>query len=363
LDGEKKVMMLRALYYPHTDVTNPLILKNALLLWDSLETIVPRTAWSPRRVPGNRLMNEAVDLIVRPRVPTTAERKEAHRGLEGMTEAGVVDSLIRQAPPAWRRRDYLIYPEKFLHETWRMLKHGNLARWDTATADYGVPPTVGYLMMSLLADACAGTQIQKITDRVDAYTWLSDHHARALGSRSVTGLDVSQVAPAYDRLVSLSLEVLDAREISMSRLLEFRKREYKRGGADFSAMRRRYLKALQTHIKRVGSEARSAGDVLELNHQFKEELRQDLTDLKAELNVTSLKTLFSKEVAVSAIICAGCLVSPIAGLTALSSQVGAVGVIPLLKAAVDYRASRRAALQKHVSSWLYMAGRSAFDLR
>jgi hypothetical protein len=33
--------VLKALYYPHTDVTSPLILKNALLLWDSLETIVP----------------------------------------------------------------------------------------------------------------------------------------------------------------------------------------------------------------------------------------------------------------------------------------------------------------------------------
>ena len=33
--------MLKALYYPHTEVGNPTILKNALLLWDSLETIGP----------------------------------------------------------------------------------------------------------------------------------------------------------------------------------------------------------------------------------------------------------------------------------------------------------------------------------
>lgn len=355
--------MLKALYYPHTDVTNPLILKNALLLWDSLETIVPRAGWTPRRVRGERLVNEAVDLIVRPRVPTADERSEAHRGLEAMTEAGVLDSLIRQAPAEWRQRSYLIYPQKFLQGTWHMLEHGGLARWDAASADYGVPATVGYLMMSLLADACAGTQIQKVTDRVDAYTWLSDHHARTLGARPVTGLDVSQVAPAYDRLVALSLEVLDARAIPLRRLVEFRKRESKGGGADFSAMRRRYLKALQEHLKRVGSEARSAADVRELNRQFKEELRQDLADLKSELNVASMKALFSKEVAISALIAAGCLASPIAGLTALSSQVGVVGVIPLLKAAVEYRGARRTALQKHMSSWLYLAGRSAADLR
>jgi hypothetical protein len=280
-----------------------------------------------------------------------------------MTEAGVVDSLLRQAPAAWGRRQYLIYPEKFLEQTWHMLRYGGMAHWEASTADYGVPATVGYLMMSLLADACAGTQIQKVTDRVDAYAWLSEHYARALGRPCVTGLDASQVAPAYDRLVTLSLEVLDARAIPMRRLVEFRKRESKRGGADFSAMRRRYLKALQAHVKRVGSEARSSTDVRELNRQFKEELRQDLTDLKSELNVASLKALFSKEVAVSAILTAGCLLSPIAGLTALSSKIGAVGVIPLLKAAVDYRGARRAALQKHVSSWLYLASRRGLELR
>lgn len=73
--------MLKALYYPHTDVTNPLILKNALLLWDSLETIVPRSHWVPEQVKGDRLVNEAVDLIVRPRVPSAPERTEAHRVL------------------------------------------------------------------------------------------------------------------------------------------------------------------------------------------------------------------------------------------------------------------------------------------
>lgn len=32
---------MKALYYPYTNITNPHILKNALLLWDSVETIVP----------------------------------------------------------------------------------------------------------------------------------------------------------------------------------------------------------------------------------------------------------------------------------------------------------------------------------
>lgn len=355
--------MLKALYYPHTDVTNPLILKNALLLWDSLETIVPRYDWVPHRVKGNRLLNEAVDLVVRHRVATSPERREAHHALQRMAEAGTLAQLLTAAPPGWRRRKYLIYPQKFLDETWHMLERGGIARWVAVADDYGVPPAVGFLMMSLLADACAGTQVQKITDRVDAYNWLSEHHARVLGSQHVTGLDVSQVAPAYDRLVTLSLKVLDARAIPLRKLVEFRQRESKRGGADYSAMRRRYLKTLQAHIKRISSEARSATDVCELERQFKEEIRQDVADLKAELNAASLKTLFSKEVAVSALISAGAFIAPVAGLTTLASQVGLVGVIPLLKAAVELRGARRTALQRHISSWLYLAGKRGLQIR
>lgn len=355
--------MLKALYYPHTDITSPLILKNALLLWDAVETIVPRAGWKPQRVASDRYINEAVDLVVKPRVPTAAERTEAHRSLQGMTDSGTVATMMSQLPARWRRHNYLIYPEKFLDQTWRMLERRGMAHWVAAPHDYGVPPAIGFLMMSLLADACAGTQVQKITDRVDAYSWLSQSHARALGRPHVTGLDISQVAPAYDRLVTLSLEVLDARAIPLRKLVDFRKRESKRAGADYSAMRRRYLKALQAHIRRVVTEARSPADLRELENQFKEEHRSDLADLKAELNAVSLKALFSKEVAVSAVISAGALVAPVHGLTNLASQIGLVGVIPLLKAVVDLRGARRMALQKHTSSWLYLASQPRLQVR
>jgi len=354
--------MMKALYYPHTDVTNPLIIKNALLLWDSIETIVPRPRWTPRRLQGNKVFNEAVDLVVQPRVPTTSERHEAHDVLQRLNENGKVGLLLKMSPPAWRSREFLIYPEKFLEQTWHLLEREGMARWVAGYHDCGVSPALGFLMLSFLADACAGTQIQKVTDRVDAYAWLSEHYADLLDRPYVKGLDVSQVAPAYDRLVTLSMEVLDARAIPLRNLVEFRKRESGRGGADYIAMRRRYLKALQSHLKRIGTEVRSSGDVRELDRQFKEGLKEDLADLKEELRAASLKTLFSKEVALSALISAGCLLSPVAGLTELASDVGAIGVIPLLKAAVDYRGTRRAAIQRHVTSWLYLASRRGVRL-
>jgi hypothetical protein len=355
--------MLKALYYPHTEVGNPTILKNALLLWDSLETIVPRMPRPSPHGPKDRELVEAARLVVRPRRPSDKDQQEAHKALEDLVSTGQLATIMAKAPTEWRDGRYLIYPDKFLHMTWRMLEREGLARFEAGEMDYGVPASLGFLMMSLLADSCAGTQIQKITDRTDAYSWLAEAHARALGTVPVTGLDVSQVAPAYDRLVAISLEVLDARDVPLKKLIDFRKREAKSGSTDYTAMRRRYLTALDAHIKRVAKEAKNSTDLRELERQFRNDLKHDLSDLKSELGVASLKTLFSKEVAVSALITAGSLVAPIPGLTALSTQFGLLGVIPLLKSATELRGARRTALLKHTSSWLYLATKPRLQVR
>jgi hypothetical protein len=228
--------MLKALYFPHTDIGNPTILKNALLLWDNIETIVPNDDWVPRPASQGKIFREALDLVVQQRVPTANERLKAHLSLVEMTENGFLASLVQKSPGHWGPQNYLIYPEKFLKETWSLLRRGGMARWVEAERDYSVPSAVGFLMMSILADVCAGTQIRKVTDRTDAYGWLAEMHAKVLDSQYVTGLDASQVAPAHDRLVSLSLEVLDGRQIPLKKLVEMRKRELRTGGSDYSAM-------------------------------------------------------------------------------------------------------------------------------
>ncbi len=156
---------------------------------------------------------------------------------------GTLTSLVMNSPGHWRNSKYLIYPHKFLDQTWALLEHSGIAQsgsgQDANAAhpvgggspdDYGVPAAVGYFMMSILADVCAGTQIQKITDRTAAYAWIAEHHARTLGAQYIKGLDVSQIAPDHDRLVALSIEVLDARAIPLKKLVEMRKREL-RGSA------------------------------------------------------------------------------------------------------------------------------------
>ncbi len=354
-------MMLKALYYPHTEIQSKVILQNALLLWDKVEVIVPRPKWHFKRS-SDKVFNQALDLVVEERVPTPDEKRVAHGALREAAQSGFLNSLVLQSPQRWGRRDYLIYPEKFAEETWHLLQRGGMARWAEAESDFGVPAIVGFWMMSILADACAGTQIQKVTDRVNAYSWIAKYHAKAMGNPYVEGLDVSQVAPSYDRLVTLSLECLDARNVTLKKLVKFREREHKRGGADYSAFRRRYLQAVNSYVQRIGKEAKTESDVREIERQYHEEIKNDLVELKRELEVNSLKALFSKEVALSALILAGTLVAPVAGLTALATQIGGIGIIPLLKAGVDLRAGRQKALREHSTSWLYLSSQRPITL-
>ncbi len=358
--------MLNALYYPHSEIRSPIIIKNALLLWDSVETIVPRVDWQregPSGDPENwhqswhvedKVLREATELVVRPRVPSSSERLAADRDLAQMLASGLVSSLIHRGQQKWRRAEYLIYREKFLDETWHLLETRGIANWGKDEHAHGLPAAIGFLMMSTLAEACAGSQMQKVTDRVDAYSWLDQQRATTLGSPFVTGLDVSQVAPSLDRLVTLTCEVLDAREIPLKKLVEFRKRELKSQTASYGAMRRQYSAFLQEHLNSIGKEAKTANDVRELENEFKVKVRQDLADLKGELKLASWKTLFSKEVGLSAAILAGCLMVPIPGLTSLATQLRGVGIIPLVKSGIDYRDARRKAFRAHPISWLYL---------
>lgn len=80
-----------------------------------------------------------------------------------------------------------------------------------------------------------------------------------------------------------------------------------------------------------------------------------MSDLKDDLGIATSK-LMSKDVVVPVLLLAGSFIAPIAGLTALATTVGGLaGTIPLLKAAIDYKAAKRDALRKHTMSWLYVA--------
>src|SRR5688572_1699973 len=101
--------MLTAIYFPHTDIRNEVILKNAMLLWDGIQTIVPQTAWKHHRF-ENRASNEAVDLVVSGRKPNREEQQHAHEALRSLLEAGELSRIITAETPGSHRNPYLIYP-------------------------------------------------------------------------------------------------------------------------------------------------------------------------------------------------------------------------------------------------------------
>lgn len=70
--------MLVALYYPHTAIRSKNLLKTALLLWDSVECIVPRSNWRMEAPFKEKYYNEAIDLIVRPHVPNQQQKNHAN---------------------------------------------------------------------------------------------------------------------------------------------------------------------------------------------------------------------------------------------------------------------------------------------
>src|SRR5947209_5023844 len=124
-----------------------------------IETIVPSSDWAPRYGPKDRRLREASDSVVARRVPSNAERKAADASVNSLFASGIVNVLLRHAPLDWRLSEYLIYPDKFHANTWRALQAQGFARWSKEHSDYAVPPAIGLLMMSVLADVCAGTQI------------------------------------------------------------------------------------------------------------------------------------------------------------------------------------------------------------
>lgn len=355
--------MLVALYYPHTVIRSKNLLKTALLLWDSVECIVPRSNWRIETPFKEKSYNEATELIVRPHVPNQQQRNYANTEVKNFLQEQGSEFFLQNALRNRYNRKFLVYPEKFLRTTWHLLEKHGLARWDHISRDYGVPPALGLLMMSFLADACAGTQRQKVTDRVLAYSLLERAKATLVGAPYVEGLDASQVAPELNRLVTLSLRVLDGRSIPIKKLLAFRKREAKGKSADYRRLRLNYLENLKKYVDRMLKEAKTKADVKEIERQFKEDMREDLYNLKRELNIASVEPLFSKEMLLTALVLGGALLEPISGLTKLAATLKGIGIIPLIKTRFRHKRERRKALLQHKISWLYLTQEKSLSLR
>jgi len=348
-----------ALYYPHTKITDENIIKNSLLLWDQVEYITPKKNWVHERF-KSKIFNEAIDIIAKPHYPTDAERKEAHNRVSALVKNGLPTWFFLDAAKNIRNRQtYPIYPDKLDYTTWKVLQDHNLARFEQVDKDFHATPYFGLMVMSLLADACAGELKRKITDRTEAYAYLQKVATTEAGGEYITGSNVAQIAKTITRLVTISIKVLNTDDIPISALVAMRKREAKSTTADYRNFRIQYLNKIDDYIREITKPKLRETEIEELERQFQKNMESDLKDLKRELNVNTRKALLSKEVLTSVIAAAGTVAMPMLGLTALASAPGVVGVGALIKVGDEYREGRRKILRAKSMSWLYLANERA----
>lgn len=347
---------LAALYYPHMSIRSEGFLKNAMLLWDEVSFICPQ-AVLPRHLEGDA--QKALDQIAKPLNPSRDEKRQVH---------DAVVELVNSDLPKWflqtrgeLKNYYYIDPQKFFSETWEELYRKNLIRETTIYSSdpplpgtarvketparqrraYQTTRTFGHLLMSMIAEVCAGQARQLVTEEIVSYTAL-DKYMKLIGGADLDKRPTKE----YDRLVTLSLQTLNLSQVDIAALARVRASEDKK--PELRKMRHSYVSKLEGYVTRLSTEAKGARDVEEIERQFKQEVKDDVGLLREELKDGAKKFFFSKEF--------GAAVVAIPG-TALLTPFAAFGAVPLVRPYSDFKVARNKTLAGHSMSWLYVAPR------
>lgn len=354
--------MRSAVYYPHTQIRDESFLKNALLLWDRVEFVSPSKAFHFDEAESVQ-MREALDILCVAHVPSSNEKDQVHVRVVELLKKGLPDWLIAKAVPysisSGRRikefsNGYGMYPEKLDHKTWSLLEAAGIVRLMGSDYDYYTRPMVGFLLMSLLADACAGTQKEKITDRVDAYDFLWGLvAAEGTNEISTSATPLQKKNHALERLVGISIKTIDTDEIPLSNILAMRRREESSGGQDYRAFRKRYGEKLKDCAANLVTKAKTEGDWLEIEREFQQDMSDDLASLRHELGVAKKELLFSKETLTMVAAGGALLLEPMSATLALAAKMFAGGA--LVKDVSSFSGNYKKALEKHPMSWLYLS--------
>ncbi len=237
--------MHAAVYYPNTMVRNEQLLKRSLLLWDQLDFIVPYnttangSAWLSQYTASAfsdgrdsldakqtaKQFAEAVELIGAHTPVSDEEKEAAHERITEFAASRLPDTFYyfensRRSHHASGLDHYEIYPQKLLDKTWHMLEKLQLAGNQLANQDYPLSQPAGLSLMAILADCRAGDLRARVTDEGLAYATLAN-----------IAVDVStSVQALQERVVPITLELLDISDIPLRKLIDLRKLEGKEGG-------------------------------------------------------------------------------------------------------------------------------------
>jgi hypothetical protein len=354
-------MAYSALYYPHTGIKTLELMKLSLLLWDQVEYIFPFEGY--RSDSDNPLLDEGAEILARPLCPSLEEKQLAHKLICDLVEAGIPEWVTAKPVPGFDRNEFFVFREKLLTETWQVLADAGFGKTRIRGLGHNtsVPASLGLLMMSVLAECCAGTEKKMITDRTRAYSVLTHTLAQVSGGNhwdDGDSVDILKEQNARERLIAVTLRTFRMSETSIESLIALRKREEKEPGRHLRALRHNYVDSIGQWATRIVTEARTNRDVMELERQYEEALRIDCAELTDQLKLDATK-LFSRELLISVSVSAATL-STIGNLGLMSKAVypvfaGAVGVATLGNKLVEYRLQRKEALKNHVAGYLYSA--------
>jgi len=234
----------------------------------------------------------------------------------------------------------LIYPQKFLPETWDILCQSNLAQQSASPGDfydYVLCRWFGLTMMSILAEECAGSTKRLLTDEQDSYAALGKYLTSQYGN-SYSNSNPSD----RERLLTISIMSVGVDDIPLNQMIELRENE----SPLLREYRHNYLKSIDSYAEDISKTVRP-GDKEEIERKFDQSMKDDFVELNRALRRKAVGTLLSKEMCVAVLAAAGAVVEP------WTSSV--VGVGALVKSLSDYRSGREEIMRKHATSWLYQA--------
>lgn len=339
--------MRSAVYYPRTEVHSRPLMQSSLLLWDELYTIVPEPDYQPE-YGDDAEMAEAWELIGRKLVPDARVKDLAHDAIAEAIRESVPQNMWYIGKLDQPTDPYEVYPQKFTIETFNLLQASKMAGAPLPNGDYPFTEEGGLLVMAKLADACAGEQFARVTDRLMAYGMVG-----AGGGRPASDAEV----------VPITLDLIDTTTIPLQRLLDLRSREAKeRGGSDYTKLRHAYSDRIQNQVTAL-SAARTSSDYQEINRQFREDMASDLKDLRKELGANK-SDLFLKPVVVATVAAAasvlidhsGAAAAVLFGLSAIGGtdhKEIAKAVGDFFEGGISFGRKQREVMARHPMAYMY----------
>src|SRR5208283_2785788 len=170
----------------------------------------------------------ASELLVKPCNPSDTQKEQAHIQLM---------DLVSRPLPAWfyigseQPKDW-IYADKFFRKTWDELQKRGLALAQSDNEKhYWSSKALGMLMMSVLADCCAGKTKVTATDQPDAYNTLGKCLAVEVGAEARHPRE-GEGALVSTEVLSPSLDA-----IPFANLIKLRKQESDKNGYQYKQLR------------------------------------------------------------------------------------------------------------------------------